>query len=388
MGITTLERDAVNDQTTGWSAVQTTETLVQTGRDTTHDKGGAAVLARLKSMSKRISKHFSMGISCFAALLGIVWLTLGAGHAAEGESGSSIPALILVVGAGGNPQYDITFYQWSERWESAAKQAGMAVTVIGRHRGEIEVKETDYSRLEAAIKQSQVAVHSELWIVLIGHGTFDRRVAKFNLRGPDFSAEELNQWLKPVDRPTAIINCSSASGPFISALAGPQRVVITGTKSGTEVNFSRFGDHLSHAITDPAADLDKDNQTSLWEAFLMASRRTTEYYDTDGRIATEHALLDDNGDGQSVRADQFRGLSPRAKPTAGQSLDGRKAHQWHLISNATDAKLSPQDRLRRNELEIAVENLRDSKDQIPEEDYRVELEQLLVELAELNERVE
>ncbi len=297
-------------------------------------------------------------------------------------------SLIVVVGAGGTPQFEISFYQWSERWEAAAKQAGIPATIIGRHRGEGKIEVADYDRLRTAIEKENDDSNRDLWIVLIGHGTFDRRVAKFNLRGPDASADELKNWLAPVRRPTAIINCASASGPFIPILSAPNRIVVTSTKSGTEINFSRFGDHLSQAINDPSADLDKDDQTSLWEAFLMASRRTAEYYDNDGRVATEHALLDDNGDGQGVRADQFRGLTAIAQPTDGHPLDGRKGHQWHLVPNATDAKLSPEVRAKRNELELAIENLRDQKETLPQDEYLSELERLLVELAELNERNE
>ena len=297
-------------------------------------------------------------------------------------------SLIVVVGASGTPQFEISFYQWSERWVAAAKQAGIPVTVIGRHRGEAKIEVSDYDRLKLEIAKSNVDSQSELWIVLIGHGTFDRRVAKFNLRGPDVSADELNQWLTPVRRPTAIINCASASGAFIPVLSNPGRIVVAATKSGTEINFSRFGDYLSQAIADPAADLDKDNQTSLWEAYLLASRRTAEYYDTDGRVATEHALLDDNGDANGVRADQFRGLSPIAKPKETQSLDGRRAHQWHLVPNAVDAALPAEVRARRNQLELSIEQWRERKEELPSDDYLRQLERYLVELAELNEQNE
>jgi hypothetical protein len=301
------------------------------------------------------------------------------------EQQKASQSLIVVIGANGNPQYEITFYQWSERWVAAAKQAGVAVTVIGRHRGEAKIEVTDYQRLHDAIKLAESDVVNNLWIVFIGHGTFDRRVARFNLRGPDVSANELADWLKAVSRPTAVINCSSASGPFVPVLSGPNRVVIAATKGGTEINFTRFGDYLSQSINDPGADLDKDEQTSLWEAFLMASRKTTEFYETDGRVATEHAILDDNGDRLGVRADQFKGLTPISKPTNGISLDGRRAHQWHLVHNTADAAMPPEIRARRNELELAIEQLRDRKDALPVEKYFRELERLLIPLAELNE---
>ena len=324
----------------------------------------------------------------FIGLLTVVETNLRAASDEPPPVKPSSQSMSVVVGAGGNPQYEISFYQWSERWEAAAKQAGIPVTILGRHRGEGKSDISDYQLLQSAIKESLTESQGELWIVLIGHGTFDRRVAKFNLKGPDVSAEELNQWLKPAVRPVAVINCASASGPFIPVLASPNRIVITGTKSGTEVNFSRFGDYLSQAINDPAADLDKDDQTSMWEAFLLASRRTAEYYDTDGRVMTEHSLLDDNGDGQGVRADQFRGLIAISKPVDGQPLDGRRSHQWHLVPNTTDAMLSPESRAKRNELELAIENVRDRKEDLSTVEYLSQLERLLVQLAELNEQLE
>jgi hypothetical protein len=208
------------------------------------------------------------------------------------------------------------------------------------------------------------------------------------LRGPDVSANELADWLKSVTRPTAVINCSSASGPFIPLLSAANRVVVTATKAGTEINFSRFGDFLSQAINDPQADLDKDQQTSLWEAFLMASRKTTEFYDAEGRVVTEHALLDDNGDRQGARADQFKGLIPISKPAPGQRLDGRRAQTWHLVPSAADVSMSPMDLFQRNELELAIDELRDKKDSLPSETYFLQLERLLVQLAELNEKTD
>ena len=59
-----------------------------------------------------------------------------------------------------------------------------------------------------------------LWLVLIGHGTFDGHTAKFNLRGPDVSATDLAEWLAEMKRPLAVINCASSSSPFINRLAG------------------------------------------------------------------------------------------------------------------------------------------------------------------------
>jgi hypothetical protein len=219
--------------------------------------------------------------------------------------------------------------------------------------------------------------------VFIGHGTFDGRSAKFNLRGPDISADDLAATLKPCKRPLAVIQCASASGPFLNALSAPGRVIITATRSGYEVNATRFGNYFARAVADPAADLDKDGQTSLLEAFLMASRQVDDFYKEAGRLATEHALLDDNGDGLGTPADWFRGVRAVQKAADGKTVDGIRAHQMFLVRSATEQELSPALRARRDELESQLSALRDRKSQMKEDDYYNHLERILVEMAKL-----
>jgi len=296
----------------------------------------------------------------------------------------SVPTaqMILVIGAPGEETYAEQFAAWTAKWEQAAEKGGAAITAIGREDG----GPADRERLQTAIVDAAKTSPRELWIVLIGHGTFDRRTAKFNLRGPDVAAGDLKTWLADVKSPTAIVDCSAASAPFLQALAGPNRVVISATKSGGEQNFARFGDYLSQAIADPAADLDKDDQTSLWESYLSASRKTDEFYKTDGRLQTEHPLLDDNGDGQGTRADAFRGLEPVQDAADGKSaLDGVKAHQWHLVPSAAESKLPPETRRRRDDLELQILMLRSEKSKLSEDDYYGRLETLLVELSRLSQ---
>lgn len=310
----------------------------------------------------------------------LVWLLIPAITGAADRESPPRPEMILVVGAAGAPQFESQFADWADRWKAAAIQAGMTLTEIGRAP---ETAEPDRDRLQAALSEAARSGSGEFWLVLIGHGTFDRRDARFNLRGPDLTAAQLGEWLKHIDRPVAVINTASASAPFLTALAQPRRVVIVATKSGSEQNFARFGDFLSQSIVDVSADLDKDGRTSLWEAYLKAARRTAEFYATDGRLQTEHAMLDDNGDGQGARVDQFRGLIPIDPGPA--ALDGAFAHQWHLLPDPADAKLSADFLKQRAALEFSVQQLREQKATLPEPDYYQQLERLLIQLAELNE---
>ena len=120
------------------------------------------------------------------------------------------------------------------------------------------------------------------------------------------------------ESPLALIQCASASGPFLPALSAPGRVIITATRSGYEVNATRFGGYLARAIADPAADLDHDGRVSLLEAFLLASRQVAQSYREQGRLLTEHALLDDNGDQLATTADWFRGVHVVKEPEKGK----------------------------------------------------------------------
>ena len=129
----------------------------------------------------------------------------------------------------------------------------------------------------------------------------------------------------------------------------------------TKSTSTRFGNYLARDVADPAADLDKDGQTSLLEAFLMASRQTEHFYKEAGRLATEHALLDDNGDGLGTPADWFRGVRAVKKAANGKSVDGVRAHQMNLVRSANEQELSPALRARRDELEAQLSALRDRK---------------------------
>jgi hypothetical protein len=221
--------------------------------------------------------------------------------------------------------------------------------------------------------------------VLIGHGTFDGKEARFNLRGPDLSASNLVEWLKPIRRPAVVINTASASAPFLKPLSGTNRIVITATRSGSEQNFARFGGYFARALAERSGDLDQDGQVSVLEAFLSASAGAKEFYRTEGRLATEHALLDDNGDGLGTPADWFRGVRAVKQADAGKALDGARAHQVHLVPSAMELALPPEVRQRRDALELELIRLRERKAGRDEDEYFRDLEKLLLELARLME---
>ena len=289
-------------------------------------------------------------------------------------------SLVLVIGAAGEPEYGEQFSAWAQLWKQAAAKGGLQTFVVGE---DTNNPEGDREQLLGVLTNEVAKPNGELWLVLIGHGTYDGRSAKFNLRGPDISADELAAVLKPAQRPLAVIDCSSASGPFINSLSAAGRVIITATRSGNEVNVTRFGGYLAHAVADPSADLDKDGQTSLLEAFLFASREVDQFYRENGRLATEHALLDDNGDGLGTSADWFHGVRAVKIPPKGKSVDGIRANQLHLVRSDAEQTLSPELRAQRDMLEKELSDLRSRKDKMDADAYYRELEKILLAIAKL-----
>jgi len=293
------------------------------------------------------------------------------------SNSNTLTSVILVVGAPGETQYATNFSHQAGLWEKAC--ANCRRVTVGLDEGATN----DFERLREALAAEPKEGPAPLWLVLIGHGTYDGKEARFNLRGPDVSATQLAQWLKPFKRPLALINTASASGPFLSQLSASNRVIITATRSGNEQNFAYFGQFLAAALTDPGADLDKDGAVSLLEAFLTASRQTAEFYKTEGRLATEHALLDDNGDGLGTPAEWFSGLRATRRAKDHAAVDGLLARQFQLSPSEVDQGLSPELRAHRDVIERSVLTLREQKGQMREDDYYRQLEKLLLELARL-----
>ena len=300
--------------------------------------------------------------------------------------------IILVVGAPGQESYTQAFATAAQAWMEAARPAGANLTLVGLDArmersgpasdGESEGP-TDRERLRSLLEKTDPMSATPLWVVYLGHGTFDRKQVWLNLRGPDVSGAELAEWLKPVtSRPLIIVHGGSASGPLIAQLSGKGRIVITATRSGDELNYARFGEHFAQAISGSDADIDQDGTTSILEAYLMASRRTQTFYTEANRMTTEHPLLDDNGDRLGTPPDWFQGVRVVKRPDNKDAApDGFRARQLALIEPTDTPLLTPEQRIERDDLERQLEQLRMKRDQLPEREYLDQLEHLLLQLA-------
>jgi hypothetical protein len=295
------------------------------------------------------------------------------------ESSDDRASVIVAVSAPGEETYGETFTKWAQQWSQAARSGDARQQVIGLS----STSRDPLGDLKQALEEEAKDGASPLWIALLGHGTFNGKEPKFNLPGDDLKASDLAAWLAPFHRPVVLICSFSSSGAWLKPLTGRDRVIVTATKSGSEINYSRFGGYFATAIADPAADIDKDGQTSVLEAWLYASKQVEDYYKAEGRLATEHSLLEDNADGLGTPSTWFSGVRAVKKPKGNSQPDGARAHQISLVPSTDERELAPELRQQRDQLELELARLREQKASLPEEEYFAKLEDVLLRIARL-----
>jgi len=219
-----------------------------------------------------LSSYTCAVLLLLCALAGLPCVAVGA------ETNQS--TVILVVGAAGEPDFMTNFVRQVELWTNACARGDARPICIGLDDPSSGIltfaasnsptsATSDHDRLRQILAAEPRETVQPLWLAFIGHGTFEGKEARFNLRGPDVTATELREWLRPFSRPIIFIDTASASAPFLNLISATNRVVVTATRSGNEQNFARFGLYFAEALSDPASDLDQDGQTSVLEAFKI-----------------------------------------------------------------------------------------------------------------------
>lgn len=303
--------------------------------------------------------------------------------------------VLIVSGIGGEPQYQSLFFDWGaqmakaavERWGVPAGDVTYLTEQPERDPALTAGRSTSEEIDKAVTRIASSAGPADVvFVLLIGHGSFQNGESRLSLPGPDLTADDFAKLIaKFGDRRVTLVNAASASGEFVKAISGPNRVVITSTKSGMERNQAKFGGYFVAAFADDGADTDKDGAVSMLEAFTYAKRETLRAYESAQTMLTEHAVLDDNGDAKGT-----------ADVTVDGAEDGALAKVTFLGRGAVVAGVSappgasPALRALYSEkqvLEKAVADLRALKSTMAEAAYEAELERLLVELALKNQEI-
>ena len=278
---------------------------------------------------------------------------------------------VTVAGLGGEPEYEQRFSGWAKDIDKQLHSSADSKvdTLYGPDATRAKIQEV-FARISREAKPDDVLV-----LMLIGHGSYDGIDYKINLPGPDLSAVELGGLLDRVPaKRQLIVNMTSCSGGSRSVLERPNRVVITATKSGSEKNATIFARYWSEALRDPSTDVDHNETISALEAFRYAEQKTAKFFETQKRLATEHAMLEDTGKGEGVRA-----------PSA-ENGEGLLAGRLALLRTGA-AETAANDPVKRallakkDELEQQIDQLKYQKAALPPDAYKQQLAALLLELA-------
>ena len=281
---------------------------------------------------------------------------------------------IIVQGAPGEAKYAEQHAGWRDKLAKVLRETykipeAQLVVLAGAGDGPLATADAvrgAITKFSARMRPLDVAL-----IVLIGHGTWDGDDAKFNLVGPDLAASEWKSLVEKLPGEVVFVNTASASSPFLQALAGSRRVVITATAMPAQRFHTIFAEYFIDGLSQSDADIDRNGRRSIFEAFAYASLRVRQHYEQRGQLATERAMIDDDGDG-------------RGRESGGEGKDGDRASLAYLDADRASIVTDPEMlRLmqKRDGLLLEIEELKKRRLMMQPVEYDGLLEKLLIDLA-------
>jgi len=288
---------------------------------------------------------------------------------------------LVVTGASGGAQYAEKYDEWRNAFVQLLQgplgyPEDHVLVLAEEEFAGAQIATREHVRSAVADLRARAKKDDVVLVVLVGHGSGeDGPDAKFNLVGPDLTAREWGELLRPVQGRVVFVNAASGSFPFIRELSGRNHVVVTANDSAAQGFETVLPQFLLESLKDASADLEKNGRTSMWEAFVYMSARVGSWFEQRAQLATEHTMLDDDGDGIGRLIDD-------------QTADGILARITYVqadppIDDTGDPQRTAMLR-RKAEINTALEELRARKESMPADDYETSLERLLLELARID----
>ena len=268
---------------------------------------------------------------------------------------------LIVVGLPGDQthreRFDAIIQIWQD-WlvEIAGVDSADIMVLDGRDATEDRLPATQESvRSETEQLVERIGNDESLWVFWLGHGNQDRRHGWFHLPGPDMNAAQWAAMFAELKAGEQVFWMThSASGSFLKPFSLPGRIVISATDEG-EINEPRFPRQLADVMAqqlaastnaesagEPTAPA-KDLPVSVLDLFRRTADRVGRSFDDDQLLPTEHALLDDNGDGVGTEVADLATIDSQSiHSTAAQAvIDGLLAAR--TIITTTEPSPTPDD---------------------------------------------
>lgn len=299
--------------------------------------------------------RFLRKAACWTLLLP-VGVALVSAHVSAQSQTQATAATLVVSGLGGSPEYDEQFERYGTAIADVARQLAASDEAVIHLQGTQATKSAILDALQ------QLNNNDSVRLFLLGHGSFDGSQYKYNIPGPDLTGEELAEALGQLPMEQLVVLSTSASGALLEPLQAGNRVVITATKNGRERNAVRFTEFLAAGLTDPAADIDKDEIINADELYKYAERAVATYYEGEKLLASEHARI--NGDASAIELARYGSLLANQNDVAEELIAQRK------------------------EISDRIANLRTRKDDLTEDEYFDQLQVLMLELATVQREID
>jgi hypothetical protein len=309
-------------------------------------------------------------------------LTVLCAMAVPGSVSADERYALIVSGVSGTEKFAASQKTWVSSLQATLQRLGFAadrMTVLSEDGAGTTIANRDnVTRVLTSLKSSLTA-DDILLVVLIGHGTFDGTVAKFNLVGPDMDSREWKAAFDGYAARLVFVNTTSSSFQFVPALSAKNRIVIAATDSAAQKYATLFPQYFIEGLDQGAkADNDKNGRLSVWEAFAYASQAVKQAFEKQGTLVTERSIIDDNGDGVGQEA------------TAAAGKDGVIAKTTFLdplpASSSGNTALAGLEK-QRVTLEAEIEQLKGRKGEMPAGQYGEEFERLAIELAKVSAQI-
>ena len=282
---------------------------------------------------------------------------------------------LIISGAPGDDEHVKKYTAWTESTRLVLA-GGMGfnpariIVLSGEKSSQAEIKGA-FAKLKEQLKPADTFI-----LILIGHGSYDGLEYKFNNVGPDLSGKDFNELLSTLNAGRiVVVNSTSNSGGATEVMAGKNRMIIAATKTGFEGNDTVFYEYFLDGLQKSAADENKDNKISVWEAFKFAVDGVERFYKDGGRIPTEHPQISDNGS-------PMTGVVPEAPVMA--SLTSLTVDRPVVVADAKmQALLNEQ-----KEIQQKIETLQINKASMLKEDFNEQIENLILQLALKGQQIE
>ncbi len=271
--------------------------------------------------------------------------------------------MVIVGGLGGNESFQQAFNDQAQQLYDAAISLGLEENQVHFLINDGATK----AGIISAISGIDSSADDSIQVHLIGHGSFDGTQYKFNVPGPDITDTELASALNDVAGSQMIAVMTSSSGAAMATLRADNRLVIAATKSGLQKNASVFSRFWAEGADRSSTDLNKNEIISIAELYGYTAERVKDYYESEGLIASEASLFEGP---LGLDADLFN-LS-----RIGQLANAR-------LSVQAEAFVAE-----RANVEVKLSELSSRRQELSDDDYFAELQELMLELGLLQQKID